>query len=67
MTSKNKDFDSDIELFDDDISDEGNLSDDYSEQKSLFASPRVSNARRSLEMIFEQRELERQIYDDFAV
>lgn len=66
MTSKNKDFDNDIESFDDDFKDEDYISDDLSEQKSLAVSPKNSNARRCLEMILEQRELERQIYDDLA-
>ncbi|MCW8956672.1 MAG: hypothetical protein OQL09_07300 [Gammaproteobacteria bacterium] len=65
-TSKKKEFDDDIESFDDDIKDEDYISDSYPEQKLTDASPQNSNARRSLEQIFEQRELERQIYDDFA-
>lgn len=70
MTSKNKtkDFvdDDDIESFDDDFKDEDYISDDLPEQKLSAASPKNSNARRSLELILEQRELARQIYDDFA-
>ena len=70
MTSKNKtkDFvDDDIESFDDDdFKDEDYISDELPEQKRSAASPNNLNARRSLELILEQRELARQIYDDFA-
>lgn len=69
MTSKNKtkDFvDDDIESFDDDFKDEDYISDELPEQKLSAASPKNLNARRSLELILEQRELARQIYDDFA-
>ena len=69
MTSKNKTknfVDDDIESFDDDFKDEDYISDELPEQKLSAALPKNLNARRSLELILEQRELARQIYDDFA-
>ncbi|MFW2373605.1 MAG: PA3496 family putative envelope integrity protein [Gammaproteobacteria bacterium] len=66
MASKKQNFDDDIESFDDDIKNEDYLSDEYAERKSSAVSPKNASARRSLELIFEQRELERLIYDDFV-
>ena len=66
MASKKQEFDDEIESFDDDLKDEDYLAGEYTESNSSAVSAKTSSARRSLEMIFEQRELERQIYDDFA-
>jgi len=66
MASKKRNFDDDIESFDDDVKDEEYKSDVFPAQKSPVVTPKSASARRSLELIFEQRELERQIYDDFA-